>query len=76
MQQLFDMVIILSILWVYRVRSWPEFFTVVGIIEDEEQNLFDATREDQTMDQLIEKFRVVPFYTTTIDKNILYSSQG
>ena len=75
LQQLFDLALTISIQWVYRPRQWPEFFTIVGII-DEQESQDIPFGETQTLDQLVEKYRVVPFYTTTIDKNLLYSSKG
>ena len=60
---------IIGILWVFRARKWPYYFTV---------GLFDGEAQDfaQTNEQLIEQYRVVPFYNTKIDSKILHSSQG
>ena len=60
---------IIGILWVFRARKWPDYFTV---------GLFDGEAQDfaQTNEQLIEQYRVVPFYNTKIDSKILHSSQG
>lgn len=68
-QQYYDLVIIISILWVFRARRWPEYFTV---------GLFDGEAVDvtQTNAQLIEQYRVVPVYSTKIDEKILHSSHG
>ena len=53
----------------FRVRNWPEYFTV-GLIDGESNDL------TQTIDQIVEQYKVVPFYTTTIDKKLLDSSKG
>ena len=68
-QQYYDLAVIIGILWVFRARKWPDYFTV---------GLFDGEAQDftQTNEQLIEQYRVVPFYNTKIDSKILHSSQG
>ena len=37
-QQYYDLAIIMSILWVFRTRKWPEYFTV-GLIDGESNDL-------------------------------------
>lgn len=68
-QQYYDLVIILCILWIFRSRKWPEFFSV---------GLFDGESNDvsSTIDQMIEQYKVVPFYSTTIDQKLLHSFKG
>ena len=66
-QQYYDLAIIIGILWVFRARNWPEHFSI---------GLFDGEAQDfnQTNEQLIEQYRIVPFYNTKIDSKILHSS--
>lgn len=68
-QQYYDLAIIVGILWVFRARRWPEYFTV-GLFDGE------AVDHNQTNEQLIEQYRVVPVFSTQIDEKILHSSQG
>lgn len=59
----------MCILWVFRSRKWPEYFTV---------GLFDGEANDitATIDQIVSQYKVVPFYSTTIDHKLLHSSKG
>ena len=68
-QQYYDLMIIMSILWTFRARSWPEYFTV---------GLFDGEASDfnSTIEQIVEQYKVVPFFSTTIDHKLLHSSKG
>lgn len=68
-QQYYDLAIIGAILYVFRPRKWPEFFTV---------GLYDGDLDDvgETNSQLVEQYRVVPLYQTQIDKKLLHSGEG
>jgi len=68
-QQYYDLMIILSILWTFRSRTWPEYFTV-GLFDGE------ATDFNSTIEQIVEQYKIVPFFSTTIDHKLLHSSQG
>jgi len=59
-QQYYDLAIIVCILWVFRSRQWPEYFTV-GLLDGEVSDMTNA------MDQIVEQYKVVPFFSTTID---------
>jgi hypothetical protein len=61
--------IIVCILWTFRARTWPEYFTV---------GLFDGEASDfnSTIEQIVEQYKVVPFFSTTIDQKLLHSSKG
>jgi len=68
-QQYYDLMIIMAILWVFRSRRWPEYFSV---------GLFDGEDSDvgATMEQLVEQYKIVPLFSTTIDSKLLHSSRG
>ena len=68
-QQYYDLFIILCILWVFRCRRWPEYFTV-GLFDGE------ATDFASTIEQLVDQYKIVPFFSTTIDNKLLNSSKG
>ena len=68
-QQYYDLFIILCILWVFRCRKWPEYFTV-GLFDGE------ATDFASTIEQLVDQYKIVPFFSTTIDNKLLNSSKG
>ena len=59
-QQYYDLAIIVCILWVFRLRKWPEYFTV-GLFDG------DASDFNQQIDQMVEQYKIVPFFSTTID---------
>ena len=68
-QQYYDLAIIVCILWVFRLRKWPEYFTV-GLFDG------DASDFNQQIDQMVEQYKIVPFFSTTIDQKLLHSSKG
>lgn len=59
----------MAILWVFRARKWPEYFTV---------GLFDGEASDfaNSLEQIVEQYKIVPFFSTTIDRKLLDSYQG
>jgi len=54
-------------MWVFRSRKWPEYFTV---------GLFDGEANDfaRTIDQIVDTYKIVPFFSTMIDNKLLNSS--
>ena len=69
-QQYYDLAIIIGILYVFRSRTWPEFFTV-GLFDGEQTSEFNSS-----IDTLIEQYKIVPLISTTIDSKILNSHKG
>ena len=67
-QQYYDLAIIVCILWVFRPRKWPEYFTV-GLLDGEVSDV------SNTISQIVEQYKVVPFFSTSIDQKLLHSSQ-
>ena len=68
-QQYYDLAIIICIMWVFRSRHWPEYFTV-GLFDGE------ATDIASTIDQIVDTYKIVPFFSTMIDNKLLHSSHG
>lgn len=56
-------------MWVFRSREWPDYFTV-GLFDGEVNDL------ENTIEQIVEQYKIVPFCSTTIDQKLLHSSQG
>lgn len=69
LQQYYDLGIILAILFVYRPREWPELFSV-GLYDGEAA---DFAQANQT---LVEEYKTVNFYSVSIDKKVLNSSEN
>ena len=68
-QQYYDFFIIMGILITFRSRKWPEYFTV-GLFDGE------ATDFDGQLDDMMDKYKIIPFSEAIIDQRMLNSQNG
>lgn len=65
-QQFYDLIIIMSLLIVFRPRKWPEYFRV---------GLIDAAFNDE-LDREVDDRRIAPLLNADINNKVFYSQQS
>lgn len=65
-QQYFDLGTILALLFVFRPRVWPDYFTI-GLFNGEDQ----LEQIQETNNALVQQYRVVPFLKSEINRSFL-----
>lgn len=70
-QQYFELIVIIALMFVFRPRIWPEYFSI-GLYNGEDL----AEQIEETNNAIVQEYRVVPYFKTEINRSFMDSSNS